>query len=476
MTSPVDRIATSIRSSQTLRLLSVGFLVLLLQIPVAMISGLVRERQQRRDEAVAEVSSKWGNAQSFTGPALVVPYAHRTTEVAANGQQVVRTEIRNAVFLPKQLQIRGTLDTELRTRGIFSVPVYKLALTVDGEFERPRLAELGIDPASAQWNRAHLALGISDARAIQGSSTLSWNDQRAAFLPGTAGFAEGGDGIHAPVLLSDATDRVTFSFPLTMNGSTLTDFVPFGETTIVELKGDYGHPSFQGNWLPTERTIADDAFEAKWSISFLGRSYPQAWISNGARVEVTRVDMRRPDMSAVAMTTGPDGMGESGIHGSRFGVELIDPVDHYRMAARSVKYAGLFILLTFATLWLMEILTGVRVHPIQYLLLGGALCLFYLLELSLSEHIGFPFAYVLASAAVIAMVGAYSLVILRRLNHALIVGAGVAALYAYLYLLLMNEDYALLIGSVGLFAILGAIMYVTRRVDWYAAGTRADSR
>jgi inner membrane protein len=178
-------------------------------------------------------------------------------------------------------------------------------------------------------------------------------------------------------------------------------------------------------------------------------------------------------MTDVAMA-GP--MGGDGIHGSRFGVELIDPVDHYRMAARSVKYAGLFILLTFATLWLMEILTGIRVHPIQYLMLGGALCLFYLLELSLSEHIGFPFAYILASAAVVAMVGAYSFVILRRVNHALIVAAGVAGLYAYLYLLLMNEDYALLIGSVGLFAMLGAIMYVTRRVDWYSAGGRADSR
>src|SRR5687768_14793787 len=214
MTSPVDRIATSIRSSQTLRLLSVGFLVLLLQIPVAMISGLVRERQQRRDEAVMEVSSKWGNAQSITGPALVVPYSHRTTELAANGQQVTRIETRNAVFLPKRLTIRGALDTEIRTRGIFSVPVYKLGLTVDGEFERPRFADLGIDPASVQWARAHVAVGISDARAIQETSTLSWNDQRTAFLPGTGSFAEGGNGIQAPVTMSDATHRVTFSFPL----------------------------------------------------------------------------------------------------------------------------------------------------------------------------------------------------------------------------------------------------------------------
>jgi inner membrane protein len=157
------------------------------------------------------------------------------------------------------------------------------------------------------------------------------------------------------------------------------------------------------------------------------------------------------------------------IAASRFGVELKNPVDHYHMAERSVKYAGLFILLTFATVWLIEVLAGVRVHSIQYLMLGGALTLFYLLELSLSEHLGFPVAYVVASAAVIAMVGAYGVVALRRPSRAMVVAAGVTLLYGYLYLLLMNEDYALLIGSVGLFAILGAIMYATRRVDWYAA-------
>jgi inner membrane protein len=215
------------------------------------------------------------------------------------------------------------------------------------------------------------------------------------------------------------------------------------------MKGDHGSPSFQGNWLPTERTVESNGFGAKWSISFLGRSYPQSWTSETSMLEP--------------------------VNNSRFGVQLVNTVDHYRMAARSVKYAALFILLTFATVWLIEILARVRVHTIQYLMLGAALCLFYLLELSLSEHIGFPFAYAVASAAVIGMVGAYSYVVLRRLSRALVVAGAVTLLYAYLYLLLMNEDYALLIGSIGLFAILGAIMYATRRVDWYSAGSATAS-
>jgi inner membrane protein len=460
MKDSLERLVTSIRSSQGLRLLFLGFLVLLLQIPISMINGLVSERQQRRQAAIDEVSSKWGNAQSITGPALVLPYSHHWTETAEDGATITRTEARNAVFLPEQLRIRGTMDSEIRHRGIFSVPVYKLGLVVEGEFTRPRLSELGIEARDVDWARAHLAVGISDARAIQEATSISWNEKRVAFLPGTGGFMEGGTGIHAPVGMADTTQRVKFSFPLSLNGSLRMDVVPFGQNTVVDIRGNHGNPSFQGNWLPIQRTVSSGAFQARWSISFLGRSYPQAWT----------LAERHPFQTGDEATSGTDM--QKVINASRFGVELMDPVDHYHMAARSVKYAGLFILLTFATVWLIEILAGVRVHSIQYLMLGGALCLFYLLELSLSEHLGFPFAYVAASAAVIGMVAAYSVVVLRRLTRAIVVGAGVTLLYAYLYLLLMNEDYALLIGSVGLFAILGAIMFATRRVDWYAAGVR----
>ena len=467
MKDSLERILASIRASQTLRLLAVGFLALLILIPIAMISGLVSERQQRRQTAVAEVSSSWGNAQSIAGPVLVVPYAHRWTESAANGVPITRTETRHVIFLPTALRIRGAMDAEIRSRGIFSVPVYRLALTVEGEFARPQLAELGIDPASADWRRAHVAVGISDARAIQESTTLTWGEQRIAFLPGTGGFTDGattmstavdrigrdaivapssGGGIHAVVAQPDMTQPVRFSFPLTLNGSQRVDVAPFGQTTVVEIQGDHGHPSFRGAWLPTERTVEADSFRANWSVSFLGRGYPQAWTSETPM--------------------------QGAIDGSRFGVELVDPVDHYRMAERSVKYAGLFILLTFALVWLIEVLSGVRVHPIQYLMLGGALCLFYLLELSLSEHLGFPLAYAMASFAVIGMVAAYGVIALKRVSRALVVAGSVAALYAYLYFLLMNEDYALLIGSIGLFAMLGAIMYATRRVDWYSVGSR----
>lgn len=445
MKDPVERIVTGIRNSQILRLILVGVLVLVLHIPIAMINNLVREREGRQQAAIVEVSSKWGNAQSITGPALVVPYAHQWTETAASGQQISRSETRNAIFLPEQLRVRGRIDSEIRHRGIFSVPVYKADLTIDGEFLRPSFSELGIAESAVDWARAHVAVGISDARAIQEATTLSWNQQRVSFVPGMGGFKEGGTGIHAVVAALETMPKINFSFPLTLNGSMSLHMVPFGKNSVVEIEGDHGHPSFQGNWLPSTRTVSDSAFQANWAISYLGRSYPQAWTSE-------------PQMRET-------------LHASRFGVALIDPVDHYRMTERSVKYAGLFILLTFATVWLIELLGGIRVHTIQYLLLGAALCLFYLLELSLSEHLGFPVAYTVASAAVVGLVAFYSVGVLGQVRHASIVAAGVTLLYGYLYVLLMSEDYALLIGSIGLFAILAAIMFVTRRVDWYTVGS-----
>jgi inner membrane protein len=412
--------------SHALRLAGLAAIVLLLEIPVWMIAGLVAERRNRRDAAIAEVSAKWGNTQSLVGPALVLPYAHRSIETLANGVQVPRSEERFAIVLPDRLHARGTVDTEIRSRGIFSIPVYRLKMTLDGEFGRLRPADLGIDPTAVAWDRARLAIRISDVRAIQAETAVTWNGATTPFMPGVGGFLDMGTGIQAGVSADERTTAYTFSFPLALNGSVGVFMVPFARETSVELASNSPHPNFQGAWLPTARSVSSTGFTATWTIPSLGRSYPQAWTS----------------------VSNP----RDAIDHSRFGVELIDPVDHYRMAERSVKYAALFSLLTFASVWLIEVLANVRVHPIPYLLLGAAMCVFYLLELSLSEHVGFGLAY--ARAAGIA--------------------SGVAVLYGYLYVVLTNEDYALVIGAVGLFAAVAAVMLVTRRIDWYSASFATD--
>ncbi|HEU0225082.1 MAG TPA: cell envelope integrity protein CreD [Steroidobacteraceae bacterium] len=446
MTEMMERISSRMRHSQTLRLLTVGLLVILLQIPVSMIGGQVSERQLRGSEAVEEVSSKWGRRQVLSGPVLVVPYTLRSSVTDDAGRTTHSTQARNAYFLPQVLEVSGNVATEQRRRGIFAVTVYQLTATLTGRFTRPDFSSLGLEPHSIGWDRAQLVIGISDTRAIQRETAVTWAGVATDFLPGTASFDAAPSGIHAVVAFPQATESVDFTLPLELHGSQGVYFTPFGQGTQVELQSNYPHPSFQGNWLPGEREIGDGGFTARWTIPFLGRSFPQAWTD-------------RDDMS------GP-------IEGSQFGVNFLDPVDHYRMAERSIKYASLFILLTFAALWLFEVRAAVRVHPIQFLMLGGALCLFYLLLLALSEHMAFGLAYALASVAVVAMVAAYGVVVLRGIGKASTVATVVALLYAYLYVLLVNEDYALLIGSIGLFAILGLIMYATRKVDWYQAGTK----
>ena len=431
-----------LNGSQTLRVLGLGMLVLILQIPILKIGGLITERQLRSHAAAEEIASKWGSTQVATGPALVIPYLENRTGPIAPGGAPLNPVRQFAVFLPETLKVDGTLETDVRRRGIFSLPVYRLDLQVKGSIRRPDFDSLDIAAGAVNWEQAQLVMGISDVRAIRNPATLTWNGAQRDFLPGTAGFAEAGSGIHAAAPLTGTEANFDFEFALSLNGSNAVYFTPFARNTVIALRSNFAHPSFQGNWLPVDRSVQDTGFQALWMIPYLGRGYPQSWTSKAAHGAM--------------------------VAASRFGVELSGQIDHYRMAERSIKYAALFMVLTFATVWLIEILTGIRAHPVQYLMLGAALCLFYLLELSLAEHLSFPVSYTIASVAVVTMASGYSLIMLRRPARAAVVSGGISALYFYLYFLLSNEDYALLVGSIGLFAALAVVMVVTRRVNWYS--------
>lgn len=443
MADAVSSVLGTLRASRLLRILLLGFLVLLLQIPVLMIYGQISSRRQTRDEAVGDVTGSWGREQSIVGPVLVVPYVRRWTEESKSGESRVRTSSHEATFLPETLDVGGQIDTEVRNRGIFKVPVYRAALDLKGRFRRPDFSGWGVAEENVRWERAVLWVEVADARAIQNPAALSWAGGTIPFEPGTGGVADDAPGIHAPLRGRAQGGVFDFSFSLAVNGSERLSFAPLGQMTTVRLASGWPDPSFQGDWLPTERNVSRDGFDATWSISYLGRNYPQRWTSESSSLE--KIDE------------------------SEFGVKLVTPVDPYRMAERSVKYAALFIMLTFVSLWLFEVVVKRRVHSIQYLLVGAGMCVFYLLELSLAEHLGFGFAYALASLAVVALITAYCMAVLKGPRRAAVIGAVLVALYGYLYVLLENQDYALLIGSIGLFLVLAAVMYLTRRVDWDAA-------
>jgi inner membrane protein len=428
------------RPSPLLRLALLALLVVLLQVPIFAIARLVHERQTRRDAAVEEVSSKWGRRQQLTGPVLVLPYKVREARTRPDHTVVVTERVDRAMFLPEELTVRSTLAPETRKRGIFAIPVYALGLEFAGTFAPPDLAALGIAPGDVDWAHAEVAVGVSDVRAIQERASLAWGDTPVEFLPGVGGLAGVEAGIHAPVPLAAGGAPVRFAFPLRLRGSVGLGFAPAGRQTDVHVASTWPGPSFTGEWLPSERNVTRDGFTAHWSIPYLGRNVPQQW-------------------------RGGEDHGRR-LAAAQFGLELVESVDAYRMTDRSVKYALLFLVMTLLAVWLAEVLAGIAVHPIQSLFLCTALCLFYLLELSLAEHIGFVPAYLAASAAVSVMIGAYGCVALGTVGRGVALGAGIAALYGYLYVVLVNEDHALLVGSLGLFALLALAMFATRRVDW----------
>jgi len=418
-------------------------LILFLQIPIVLIRGIIAERVETRGQALAEVTALWGGPQSIVGPRLVVPFRTRPDAQSSAPDAESSGSIAHASFLPTTLSVRGDLTTEALSRGLFTVPVYRARLTLQGTFEPLESAALGVADEDVLWERAVLAIEVTDPKSVGSQSTASWNGVIFGFLPGARTAAGERPGLHRPIPTPDGTPA-EFEITLELKGSESIWFVPFSRNTDVSLVSNWSSPSFAGAWLPSERELNSDGFSAEWRVPFLGRDYPQQWISNDHPVDQ--------------------------ISASRFGVELISPVDHYRMSERSTKYASLFLLLTFGMLWLFDALVGIQVHPIQYLLIGAAMCLFYLLELSLSEHIGFIGAYITAGMSVVGLVSTYTVAVLRSAGRGTIVASVLGVLYAYLLALLSLEKYALMVGSIGLFLALAAVMYLTRWIDWYGTG------
>lgn len=435
----------SILGSHFGRLLGLGFLVLLLTIPIRMVRATIGERQGRRDAASAEVGASWGGPQSVSGPRLVVPYTERWLEVPKGGEPIPRTRVRHATFLPGSLDVRGKLSSSTLHRGIFEIPVFRIELALEGDFA-PSFSDWEIPPEDVDWRHAELVLELAEVRAVDRAS-LRWGEEEFGFEPGAGASEERPSAVH--VALGDRAQSASrFAIDLTLRGSERIHFAPFGQSTRVSLASDWPSPSFEGAWIPIERSVDRSGFEARWEISALGRGFPERWRSaeHGKAIEA-----------------------------SRFGVRLLTPVDAYRMAERSAKYATLFLGLTFATFWLFDVLASARLHAVQYLLVGAAQCLFYLLEISLAEHLGFGLAYALASAGIVALIASYAWAVLRSAGRAAIVAGVVVAIYGYLYVVLTNEDYALLAGSLALFVGLAVVMWLTRRVDWRVVASRATA-
>jgi inner membrane protein len=431
------------RTSPIVRMVVMGLLLFALNVPLTMTCGLVSERASRRDAVVQEIRRDWGGSQTVSGPVLSVPYRHSWTD--AQGRAQSATSLYH--FLPDALEIDGTIEPGERKRSLFTVIVYTARLKIRGRFAPPRLADFKPTPDAVMWSDATLSVGVSDPRGIARAGDVTWNGKPQRFVPGasTSGLFTSGMQAQADGVDADRTEPIPFELDLEIKGTREFRVLPAGNETTMRLASAWPHPSFVGT-TPDPPRVDANGFAAAWRVPYFGRGFPPRW--NAAD---------QPLAARIADQAGA----------AAFGVALIQPVDIYVQSDRAVKYATLFIVLTFVIAFVWEVTGGSLVHPIQYLFVGFTMCVFYLLLLSLAEHVGFDTAYAAAATATIGLLAWYWSWVLGGRRQGAVMGSALTVLYGYLYLLLRLEDYALLAGSAGLFVMLALLMFLTRRVNWY---------
>lgn len=417
----------------------IGFLILLMLIPKFMVQGLVNERASLQKQATKEISKKWADAQTIVGPVLVVPYK----KYKRRSDTETLTTYHTAYILPEKLKIDGQVIPEEKKRSIYQVSLYRSDLNLSGKFSNDAFDKLGIDTNNIQWDKCKLIVGISDAKGLEQEVALDWNGTKHIMEPSIDRKPVFGSEMISSIDYKAATSE-SFNIKLKVKGSTHLHFVPVGKTTTVELASKWEDPSFDGYYLPDTSTT-DNGFSAKWNILQVSRSFPQYWDASNNTASLKLYD-------------------------NSFGVKLIQPADHYIKTQRSVKYAILIIGLTFVVFFFVEVMQKVRIHPLQYILVGIALIVFYTLLLSISEYTGFNTAYLIAAVATVTLIGSYVWSVVKKGKVAAGFTVSLAALYTYLFMLIQLEEYALISGSIGLFVILALIMFYSRKIDWYSTG------
>jgi inner membrane protein len=426
----------------TIKGIIVGFLILALMIPTLFVMQLVQERSSRKNEVANEISSKWASAQTIVGPFMVIPYLeYRDTDGKITSTRKL------AYFLPDQVAINGVLYPEFRHRSIYEIVVYNSEINISGNFTSVSPESLNIAPKDLLLNEAYICVGLSDFRGIEDQLNLEWNDSNFVFNAGaTNEIVTNGLGVALPgaELISGKPQK--FSLKLHLKGSEKLYFTPVGKTTSVHLVSTWSNPSFEGSFLPVNSELGNNkGFTADWKVLHLNRNYPQSW--KDAKYDVF----------------------ESG-----FGINLLQPVDSYSQTMRSVKYAILFIALSFALYFFIEIRQKKIIHPVQYVLMGLALCIFYTLLLSISEYLRFGLAYFISASATILLITLYSKTLFSTWKIAILFGASLSILYGFIFVLIQLQDNALLFGSIGLFGLLAVVMYYSRKIDWYGDQARIN--
>lgn len=449
------------------KILVVIGMTLAILIPLLMIRGVISERQAYRADAVREVARSYAGAQAFSGPVLVVPYTENVLveEKDADGKprQVEREQSHQWVFFPENLDVRGQLQPDTRRLGLHEVRVYEWEATAKAEFK----AVIPVDETGARNRRigqAWLSYGIADVRGLLAPPRVLLGGKPREIADGLGHASGAGVHIRLPAPLPGEELVLDARLDFTLGGTESLSLVPLGKHNDFAIDSSWQHPRFSGSFLPRNRDIDGSGFNANWQVASVATNAQRQYLG-GDRLPMTGLD----DASALRYFehSGPL---------DAVKVSLVDPVNVYSKADRATKYGLLFVLITFVGFFIFELVRQLPVHPIQYGLVGLALSIFFLLLVSLSEHIAFGWAYLTASAACLGLIGFYLSAVLRSVLRGLGFAAMLGLLYAALYGLLVSEDNALVLGSGLLFVILAALMTVTRKVDWYQLAGRPAPR
>jgi inner membrane protein len=421
----------------------IGVIILILQIPTYYVTNLIQERESRKKEAIAEVSSKWAGRQNIIGPVLVIPYWVTINDTAFSKNRTKQL----AYFLPDSLRIDAVVTPQEKYRGIYKVMLYTASLKILGSFLPVQPQKLGIAPEDMIWNEAYISMNTTDKKGLDDEVNLKVADSTLLLSPYAIADAER-DGLKAafPISAQQANQPLSFSTAFSINGSEQLLFTPVGRATTVNLTSGWPHPSFTGNSLPQTTTINDSGFVATWKSMGFKQNFPQQWKGDAYNIH-----------SYSSAST---------ISNSAFGADLFVPVSGYQKTMRSIKYSFLCLALTFAAYFLIETTNKKSAHPFHYGLIGLALILFYTLLLSVSEYTGFNPAYGIASLCTIGLIGWFVKDILTSGKLAILLATILVLLYGYVFTILQLQDYSLLLGSFGLFITLAVIMRFSKKIQW----------
>jgi inner membrane protein len=396
-----------------------------------MIESLIDERQSYRNEAVQQVSKSWAGAQTIGGAILTV--IKRTEKISENGNKF--TAEKSYHYLPENLNYTAEILPEKRKRGIYEVMLYTAKIKINGSINIEKLKEQFPD---MDFDLSLLSINVNDLRGIQNDPKLFVNKNPFVLLPGLKNKDVYTNGLHSDILIDKNTSKLDFEIDLLVNGIDDLSFLPVGKTTTVNVKSKWNNPNFNGAYLPTTHNISKDGFNADWKINYFNRSFPQNW--EGSTQQISS---------------------------SAFGVKLLMPVDEYQKTMRTSKYGLMIIVLTFLSFFMIELFSKRAIHPIQYLLVGFALILFYSLLLAISEYVSFDYSYIISSLLVISLIGLYVKSIYNSNKIGSMIFGALIIFYGFMYIILQLQDYSLIAGNIALFTLLGLIMYLTRKFNWF---------